>query len=53
TSGTSNEAGTGFGINACRHFLEDNGGSFKMISEPGKGTSVIFALPQVELQQLN
>ncbi|TLX70367.1 sensor histidine kinase, partial [Labilibacter sediminis] len=26
TSGTSNEAGTGFGINACRHFLEDNGG---------------------------
>lgn len=44
--GTNNEQGTGLGIIICRDLVEKCNGSFKIDSQPGKGTLVTIRLPQ-------
>ena len=51
TQGTNNEAGTGLGLLLCRDFVEANGGTIRVESEEGKGTSFIFNLPLAEETQ--
>ena len=38
--GTNGDQGTGLGLLLCRDFMELNGGSIRLDSEPGKGTRV-------------
>lgn len=45
SSGTDNEQGTGLGLILCKEFVERNGGTIGIESEPGKGTEVVFTLP--------
>lgn len=46
TEGTSQEKGTGFGLQVCKNFVEMNHGSLRLESEVQKGTRVIFTLPK-------
>lgn len=46
TKGTDNEEGTGLGLILCKDFVEKNGGSIKVESQLGKGTSFILTLPE-------
>ncbi|WP_321333604.1 PAS domain S-box protein [uncultured Bacteroides sp.] len=48
TYGTNNEKGSGLGLMLCKDFVERNGGSIKIESEVGKGSSFIFTLPESE-----
>ncbi len=43
--GTANEKGTGLGLLLCRDFVEINGGSLSIESEPGEGSTFSFSLP--------
>ena len=43
--GTSNEQGTGFGIQMCRALVMANHGELTIVSKPGVGTSVTFTVP--------
>jgi signal transduction histidine kinase len=40
-----NQGGRGLGIDNMRARAEEFGGSFELISQPGKGTSVTFSIP--------
>jgi ligand-binding sensor domain-containing protein/signal transduction histidine kinase len=42
--GTAGEKGTGLGFDLCKDFVEKNGGSIKIDSKVGEGTTVRFTL---------
>lgn len=44
-TGTANEKGTGLGLIICKEFIEKNRGNIWVISEPGRGSSFKFSLP--------
>jgi len=48
TRGTNNESGTGLGLILCKEFVEKHGGTIRIESEPGKGSRILFTLPQAE-----
>ncbi len=43
--GTAREKGTGLGLCLCREFMERHGGSLRVASEVGKGSTFSFTLP--------
>jgi len=45
--GTAAERGAGIGLNLCDDIVQSMGGSIRLESEPGKGTTAIFTLPGV------
>ena len=44
-TGTANEKGTGLGLIICKEFIEKNRGNIWVKSEPGRGSSFKFSLP--------
>jgi len=49
THGTEGETGSGLGLVLCKEFTEKNSGTLKLISQPGKGTTVILKFPVVQV----
>jgi two-component system, sensor histidine kinase and response regulator len=44
--GTSNEKGTGLGLILCKDLVERLGGTIRVESQPGKGSSFSFTVPK-------
>ena len=44
TPGLSNEKGSGLGLILCKEFVEKNGGTITIHSEPNQGTTIEFTL---------
>lgn len=47
TPGTQREKGSGLGLLLCKEFVELHGGEITVESEPGKGSTFYFWVPQV------
>lgn len=47
---TKHQEGTGLGLALSKSLIELHGGNFKMESEVGKGTTVIFSLPNTPIK---
>ena len=47
--GTDGEKGTGLGLNICKEFVKIHNGQIWAESEPGKGTSIYFTIPDVDV----
>ena len=45
-SGTNNEKGSGLGLILVKDFVTQHGGTIRVESEKGKGTSIIFTVPE-------
>ncbi|HVS96487.1 MAG TPA: HAMP domain-containing sensor histidine kinase [Puia sp.] len=45
TKGTAGEAGTGLGLMLCKEFIQRNGGTLRIDSTTGKGSTFTFTLP--------
>jgi signal transduction histidine kinase len=45
TYGTNNEKGTGLGLLLCKEYVDGSNGKIWIESELGKGTSILFTLP--------
>jgi two-component system sensor histidine kinase/response regulator len=48
TKGTAGEAGTGLGLMLCKEFIDRNGGTLRIESAPGQGSTFTFMLPAAE-----
>jgi len=45
--GTANETGSGLGLILCKEFIEKHNGTIGIESFKGKGTKIVFKIPQV------
>lgn len=52
TTGTNNEAGTGFGLHLCKEFIERHQSKLQVVSQVGVGSTFSFSLPLIAQEEL-